>query len=461
MCVGSGASRGAPWPLVVAGFLIFHFLTALAASADQSPALEQAAAKLQAATVTVRFLPADPLPENREGRPESRARVTVSSGVSLGDGLLVTHLTSSSADGRIRITIPSGEQAQARARVVDHYSGLALLETDNRDIPALSLAETSPKVGAWVLSAAAWGIEKPVVSLGILSGRDRAIRDAIFPPLLQCDLRAAETSAGAPVVDQQGRLIGVVVASDADDRSGRWTYAVPVSHVRRLLAAKSDESVIVLRRRRPVVGLVLEAGKTTGSVVVQRVTQGGPADRAGINVGDQVLAADGLTIRSVYQVVVPLLKKQPGDKMIFLVQQPTGRRTIQVTLGGGVEMPVQPLGQHGAEIVQPRVRVERVGPRRFDLKGTRGTVRNLSVGPVPEAKPPGPDERIGLLEKTVTGYGTVIQRLQEELRRRDQVQAEYTELIRSLKTQVAALQQQLEEANQVDSGSRPPSKSSD
>ena len=244
--------------------------------------------------------------------------------------------------------------------------------------------------------------------MGILTGCDRAVRGANFPPLLQCDLRAAETSAGAPVVDRQGRLIGVVVASDAGDRPGRWTYAVPVSHVRRLLAAKSGEKTIVLRRR-PVVGLVLETGKTTGSVVVQRVTQDGPADRAGIGVGDQILATAGLAIRSVYQAVVPLLKKQPGDKMTFLVQQPTSRRTIQVALGGGVELSAQPLG---AEIVQPRVRVERVGPRRFDLKGTRGTVRNLSVGPEPEAKPTGPDERIRLLEKTVTGYDTVIQRLQ-------------------------------------------------
>ena len=183
------------------------------------------------------------------------------------------------------------------------------------------------------------------VSVGILGACERTLAGTNYPPLLQCDLRTTETSSGAGVVDHQGRLIGVVVATDGEPGNRGWTYAVPAAHVKRLMTIHREEphrtGVVILKRRRPVIGMVLDGEDQT--VVVSRVFDESPAERAGIRVGDQIIAADGVMIRSVYQAVRPMLYKQPGDTMGFLMQREGKQIRASVVLGGGIELPSAPF----------------------------------------------------------------------------------------------------------------------
>ena len=434
--------------------------------AEEFPTLQEAADRLRAATVTVRVAPAtaattapgrespatdDPSEPVTEG--PAAARVLVSSGVLLAGGRVATFVNAS-GDVRIRITLPSGEQAEGQPRVVDHFSGLTLLATDQNQAAGIELAETVPAVGEWVLSAAGWGMEQPVLSFGILSGVDRSLRGAAFPPLLQCDLRTAASSSGAGLVDRHGRLIGIVVGTDREGERGGWTYAVDVGHVRRLLRAEQPDKVVMLRARRPVAGLVLGAGPEPNQVVVQRVTPGGPAEQAGIKQGDIVLAADGLNIRSVYQAVVPLLKKQAGDTMAFLVEQADGRRTIEVTLRGGVELP----GPHFAGnlgLEDPRVEIARVAQNRFDVRDRRGGVRNLAMEPQQPDESAEEQPGVRLLQKALDQYTSLIERYREELQRRDREQAASRAVIESLQAEITELKQKLADPSPPSAASSP------
>ena len=431
-------------------------------TAAEPPSFEDAAASLRAATVTVRVIPglpktdeaavaAQPAQPNGDAdlaaRPEPAGRVTVCSGVSLGKGLVVTYVSASQND-RIRITAPGGDQAEARLRVVDRYSGLSLLETDRRESPGLDIADQLPEAGAWIVSGAAWGTEQPAVSVGILAAANRSIPRAGFPPLLQCDLRTAETSSGGAVVDRSGKMIGVIVASDGQDQLHAWTYAVPVRHVQRLLRAQVDDKVVVLKRRRPIVGLVLGAGAEPETVAVQRVVRGGPADQAGLEIGDHILATDDTKIRSVYQALRPVLQKQPGDKLTFWVQRNDEPTPIEVTLGGGVELPAEPSVADG-RLVSRRIEVNRVGPRRFDVLPPQHGVRNLGFdGDVRPADQNKPHDAIDLLEKALERYGALITSLQEELRQSNQQRTRLNEQIRALEAEVSSLRDQLSEMTQ-------------
>jgi serine protease Do len=439
----------------LATILIILFAGAVARTAqgDEFPSFERAAERLRSATVTVRVAQVSALrskigaADAEQEKSSSAAsapvpsRVLVSSGVLLAGGRVVTFVNAS-GDVRIRITLPNGEQAEGRPRVVDHFSGLTLLSSDAHDATGIELAETVPPIGGWVLSAAGWGIEEPVLSFGILSATDRSLPRSAFPPLLQCDLRTAVSSSGAGLVDREGRLAGIVVGSDKEGERGGWTYAIDVGHVRRLLRAELRDKVVILVRRRPVVGLVLGAGPESGEVVVQRVTPGGPAEKAGIKQGDLVHAADGVNIRSVYQAVAPLIRKQPGDTMTFLVEQEDGRRSIEVTLGGGVELP----GPHFAGnlgLVDPRIEVERVAKNQFDLRDRRGGVRNLSVEPATPGRTA--EQPVKLLQRALEQYGSLIERYREELQRRDREQSAARVRIDSLQAEIGELKRQLDE----------------
>ena len=431
---------------------------AVAAEGDL-PKLEEAARRLQHATVTVRVW--NPLPDDQVrvdpdfgGRAAERGesvpgRVTVCSGVAVGRRRVVTPIYAAS-DSQIRVTAMGGSQTAAHLRVLDEYSGLALIEADQSDFTPVPLADGAPKAGSWILSAAAWGTEEPVVSLGIVGAVRRTLPGAAYPPLLQCDLRTAETSSGAGVVDRRGRLIGVVVAVDPA-RGGRgWTYAVPVRHVKRLVRAADEsqraDSVIILKRRRPIVGMVLD-GKSD-QIVVSHVYPNSPAAKAGIRVGDRILAADGVKIRSVYQAVRLTLYKQPGDKMEFVVQREGDERTVEVVLGGGVELPSAPLANLG-QFIRPKLDVEPLGEGRYAARSGRATVHEVFAPAAGaddgafEKQGMTAAEKIQLLEKALDRYRQAIAYLQDRLRREQQQREQTESLTRSLESQLRELKARL------------------
>ncbi len=285
--------------------------------------------KLRAITVTVRVSPRDV----KSGKPSD---VTVFTGVSLGKGLIIT-FGSAPSTWRYRLTLPDGAQADGKLRVIDRYSGLRLLEISQKDLPSLTPVSAVPPVGTTLYTAAAAGIDKPIVSRGILGGVGRNYSRRRLPPLLQCDVRTTDTSSGAAVVDGQGRLVGVIAVNATPGQGNGWTYVVPVRHVQRVQRAyvkgESTREPVILHSQRPVVGMIMKSGGND-RVAVQSVVQGGPAEKAGIRKGDRVLAVDDQQVRSVYQVVNLVLKRQPGDRMTFSILQGGKDKRIQVTLGG-------------------------------------------------------------------------------------------------------------------------------
>ena len=429
------------------------------APAGEMPALQEAVGKLRAATVTVRVrnprpdegLVVQPDGEGADSEPDAKAKpsVTVCSGVAVSHELVVTPVYAAS-DSEIRVTIAGGDQTSARLRVLDEYSGLALIETERQELTAIEMADTQPRVGAWVLSAAAWGTEQPAVSFGIVSAVDRTLAGAAYPPLLQCDLRTAETSSGAGVVDGRGKLLGVLIAADQQPGNRGWTYAIPVRHVQRLVRTaekvENRESVVILKRRRPIVGMVLD-GSPEG-IVVSRVHEGSPAEKSGIRVGARILAADGVNIRSVYQAVRPTLYRQPGDKMEFMIDQDGEIRTVEVVLGGGVELPSAPFANLG-QYIRPKLDLEKVGDGVYASRSAQSTLREvfapsgLPDSNTPENRTMTAAEKIQLLEKALDRYRHAIEYLQDRLSREQQERQQTDTLLRSLQDQLDALKKQL------------------
>jgi putative serine protease PepD len=422
-----------------------------------SPDWEAAAKKLQQATVTVRIWSSDP--ETVSGTPlrpaaeddtaseKPASAVTVCSGVCVREGRIITAALAGS-DTRIRLTLSGGAQADAKVQVIDEYSGLALLKTEHKSLTPIAAAAELPAVGGSVLTAAAWGLEQPLVSQGIVGGVDRQRPGVSFPPLLQCDLRTLETSSGAGIVDRAGKLLGIVVAVDDPASRRGWAYAVPASHVERILRAadgQQKDGVLVLKRRRPIVGMVLD--QDGDAIVVQRLTAGGPAEKAGLKPGDQILTTDGVAIRSVYQAVLPTLYKQPGDTTTFRVEREGALYDLKVTLGGGVELSSAPI-DFLAGIIQPKVEIARDPAGGLIAKSPRAEVREVAAPPLPDDEPPAAlaptsAEKIALLEKALDRYRAVIEIQQKQLQSEQQRQAEQEQQIKTLQAEMETLKKAL------------------
>ncbi len=404
------------------------------------PSLEKASMRLRQATVTVRVTSG---PESdRDGPVAKPDRVAVCSGVLIDDSKLIVTSVPISASDQVRITLPDGQQRQASLAVVDHYSRLALLESSGEKHEGLS-PENRVKgcVGGWVVSGAAWGTEDAVVRLGIISGLERSLAGVDSPPLLQCDMRSARTSSGAALVDQDGHWLGVVVASEDSEEHGDWTFAVPISHVQRLLRAHVPGKRTVLKRQRPVLGVIMGAGTEPGQVVVQRVVAGGPADQAGLRVEDRVVAVDGRRIRSVYQALRPVLKKQPSDQVTLTVERAgDGRQDLLVTLAGGVQMPSADVP---ADRSAKRVEVSRQAAHYFQIGDSQGTVRDLRLEDADRPTKPerAQDDAIEYLQRAVDQYGALVNHYRIELKRRREENQELEKQVSQLQAEIGQLQQ--------------------
>ncbi|TWT39494.1 S1C family serine protease [Blastopirellula retiformator] len=386
--------------------------------AEELPQLETAAKKLADATVTVRMIAlpaaipqgnADPLAK----QPKSPARVTVCTGVAIAPRRIVTCLRYE-AGSRLRITLADGRQTDAQLKVVDHFSTLAILELDALEVPAIPLSPQTPAAGRWVVSAAGWGAAEAVQTFGLIGATSRKIPGAELPPLLECDLRGAATAAGSGIANADATLAGIVVAVQKPQNDVPRTYAVPSQHIERLLASEAADKVVVLQRRRPTLGLTLTAGPRAETVIVERVEENGPAAAAGIVKGDQVLAVDGLYIRSVYQAIGPVLAKQPGDKIRLKVLQGEKLATIDVTLGGGVEFPnnIALLGPDRRLLNDPRIELARIAAKEASPRDPLAVLEAAGE----EEQPVDPrDEQIEILQRAIDRYAKLIEFYQHQL----------------------------------------------
>lgn len=397
----------------------------LACAQEAAGDWKSTAATLQQSIVTVRIRRAEvakPLaadnakPAADEAEPQ--ASVTVCTGFCVAPNKIIT-ATLVASDDRVRLTLAGGVQSDAQLLAVDEYSGLSLLRCEGKQLKALPLAAEQPDVGEYVMAGAAWGVDRPIVSLGIVGATERTLTGVLVPPLLQCDLRTVETSSGSPLANRRAEVLGIVLAVEEPAAQRGWTYAVPATHIGRLLRSVESyqgNGVVVLKRRRPVVGMVLDGNED--AVLVQRVTPNGPADKAGLKVGDRVVAVNGVLIRSAYQAVMPSMYKQPGDTVRYRVQREAGEVELTITLGGGVEVPQLSQNDLG-KLILPRIEVGRGRDGNYFAQSSQGHLREVGVTPMPAEKEPAAptvEQKIDLLIKSLERYQTVIDLQQREIK---------------------------------------------
>jgi S1-C subfamily serine protease len=219
------------------------------------------------------------------------------------DGLLLTadHVLGRATGARIRLA--DGRILPAEILYRDPETDLAVLRAAFPQTVAgegLTLAERDPVPGTSVCAIGnAFGLGVSI-SCGVISATGRGgIGFNAIEDFLQTDAAVNPGASGGALVDTQGRLVGLLSAiyTKASDGDIGVNFAVSAALVQRVVTAARDGSTA-----RRSLGARLRAtplGPERPGLTIVDVVADGPAARAGIRVGDVILAFDGWPVRTV------------------------------------------------------------------------------------------------------------------------------------------------------------------
>lgn len=209
----------------------------------------------------------------------------------------------------------------------DVQTDLALLRIEG-PLPALSFApaDEGMRVGDPVLTVGnPFGLGHSL-AVGVLSGAPRQISGEGDQPsvgLLQLSLATNPGNSGGPVLDGQGRLVGVLSGIHAEGQS--IAFAVPAAAIQQVLPALE-------RTSGPMRAFLGVQARGLEDVVVRQLIPGGPAAMAGVLVGDTLVSVDGEPVESVAGLRALVDAKGVGSRTTLALLRDGQALDVEVTL---------------------------------------------------------------------------------------------------------------------------------
>ena len=249
------------------------------------------------------------------------------------NGTIVTNAHVVGTEKTVQVQFADDDTVQGTVGGVDTSSDLALVKVStSRKLKALSLADsTSVRTGQLTVAIGSpFGLPQTATS-GIVSGTGRHIQapDGFqIDSVIQTDASINPGNSGGPLLDATGKVIGVnsQIASQSGGSVGIG-FAVPSNTVRDVIPRLERGETI----KRAYLGVSTSAG--TGGVTVAAVTAGGPAETAGLKVGDVIVSVGGKKVADPDEVAAAIQDRHPGDGIEVKVTRGGNEQTVNVKLG--------------------------------------------------------------------------------------------------------------------------------
>ena len=285
----------------------------------------------------------------------SQGEATGSGFVLDDEGLLVTnnHVVDG-AQGDVDVSFVDGTTATADVVGTSASYDLAVLQVDATNLPALPLGNSdSVVVGDPVVAIGSpLGLSGTVTS-GIVSAKNRPVTagsengsgDSAYINAIQTDAAINPGNSGGPLVNLAGEVVGVnsAIATVGGTLTGEGGnigvgFAIPINQVRRTVEQIIDTG----EARFPIIGASLDGSydgdgariaTTSAADGTPPIVPDGPAERAGLQPGDVIVAIDGKAVGDSSELIVAIRSREPGDTVRLTVRSGGDEREVTVTLG--------------------------------------------------------------------------------------------------------------------------------
>ncbi len=283
------------------------------------------------------------LPEGFDEGPLPRRQGLGSGVIVSADGYILTnHHVIDDAD---RVTVELSDRRTFTATVVgsDAPSDLAVLKIDATGLPAVPLGNSDDvRVGDVVLAVGnPMGVGQ-TVTMGIVSAKGRAtgLGDGSFEDFIQTDAPINRGNSGGALVSTRGELVGInsQILSPSGGNIGIG-FSIPANMAKHVMDALIEDG----RVHRGMLGVTVQPltsdlAASLGldaarGALVSAVTDDGPADDAGVERGDVVVAIDGARVADSNDLRNRIAAAAPGSRIGLTVVRDGREQTLSATLG--------------------------------------------------------------------------------------------------------------------------------
>jgi serine protease Do len=270
-------------------------------------------------------------------------------------------------DGAERITVTMADGRAFRGEVVgaDPAIDVALLRVraDGR-LPEAPLGNSDDlRVGEWVCA-----IGNPLgyvhsVTVGVVSFIGRKLFDKSLDDYIQTDAAINFGNSGGPLINAAGEVVGI--NSAISSRASNIGFAVPINQAVAILPQLKERGRVArgfigvgLTDVTPALQRALNLSVTKGAVI-QDVSSGSPAERAGLQAYDVIVEVEGRQVINNEEVIRDISARQPGSVARLAIVRDGRQQNVPVKLA---ERPARERTPDGLEDLGPRPRQRQPEP---------------------------------------------------------------------------------------------------
>jgi S1-C subfamily serine protease len=278
----------------------------------------------------------------------ARRRIPAS-GIHWRPGIIVAAHHTLQRDEEITISLADGSTVAATLAGRDPSTDLAVLKVDEAKVPVASFADPSGvRVGALVLALGRPG-SAVSASMGVISavgGEWRTWHGGSIPQFVRLDISIYDGFSGGPLIDAGGRVLGV----NTSGLSRGAALAIPLATVNRVV----DQLLTSGRVSRGYLGLGMQPVQLPAALVerhslpndaglmIVSASPGSPADRAGVLIGDILIAVGDTTVSDLSDLLAFLGGDRIGKTLDAKLIRAGELKTVTLTVG---ERPRDERGQ--------------------------------------------------------------------------------------------------------------------
>ena len=263
------------------------------------------------------------------------------------DGYIVTNnhvvvLADESVSTYYVTVILPGEEVPVDAEIVgsDVQTDIAVLKVKtDRKLPCVTLGD-SDSLQAGELAVAignAMGTFDDSVTVGVISSPSRQIvRNRYYVDIIQTDTAINPGNSGGPLINSFGEVIGITNTKIVTSTSENIGFAIPINSVKVIIENLINYGVVV---NRPFLGVSVEQVAdgayfgAAGGVFVAELVKDGPAQNAGLILGDRILSMDGVEIRDTGDIIKVRDSHAVGDIIDVVIERDGKELTLSLTIG--------------------------------------------------------------------------------------------------------------------------------